>query len=418
MNIKHAGVFQLENGFWGYRYTYTENGKRKDVKRKTDKYGNPFKTERAAVIARDEEKFRHKLTERERPTRRVTFAEVYEEYCYSGRSGKAYGTIRKQDSLWNNHLKEKFGKRPLDTVSVAEINDYLATLYYTEGRAYKYVESFLKMFYLIFGQAYSRNYIDVDSYNKLCVNKDCRIQMPKMKIDEDLDIVAYDKEQTALLDIYFKDTNAQTAFLLGCYCGLRINECYGLKWENIDVEKGVIHIDRQMQYQNGLIKLVSLKTRNARRTVYLSNRLIDYFNELKRQNDTNQKELKAQRKQNQKFIEDIDGKKISSLELVNTLPNGKIQTVNSMKYHSRTIKSRFGIDFKFHHLRHTYGTRLAEINTPTHLLCNQMGHASGKVTERYYLAVSKSGIDILTQNLNKIQSQQKRAERMTKADGI
>ena len=156
----------------------------------------------------------NKLTERERPTRRVTFAEVYEEYCYSGRSGKAYGTIRKQDSLWNNHLNEKFGKRLLDTVSVAEINDYLATLYYTEGRAYKYVESFLKMFYLIFGQAYSRNYIDVDSYNKLCVNKDCRIQMPKMKIDEDLDIVAYDKEQTALLDIYFKDTNAETAFLL------------------------------------------------------------------------------------------------------------------------------------------------------------------------------------------------------------
>ena len=49
---------------------------------------------------------------------------------------------------------------------------------------------------------------------------------------------------------------------------------------------------------------------------------------------------------------------------------------------------------------HTYGTRLAEMNTPTHILCNQMGHASGKVTERYYLAVSKSGIDILTANLN------------------
>ena len=96
----------------------------------------------------------------------------------------------------------------------------------------------------------------------------------------------------------------------------------------------------------------------------------------------------------------IDGKKISSLELVNSLPNGKIQTVNSMKYHSRTIKSELGIDFKYHHLRHTYGTRLAEMNTPTHILCNQMGHASGKVTERYYLAVSKPGIDVLTSNLN------------------
>lgn len=197
---------------------------------------------------------------------------------------------------------------------------------------------------------------------------------------------------------------------------MRINECYGLKWENVDLEKGAIYIDRQMQYQEGLIKLVSLKTRNARRTVYLSKRLIEYFTALKK--EVNQKSLKAQRKQNQKIIEDLDGKKLSSLELVNTLPNGKIQTVNSMKYHSRTIKSRFGIDFKFHHLRHTYGTRLAEMNTPTHILCNQMGHASGKVTERYYLAVSKHGIDILTQNLNKIQNQQKRAKRKTETNDI
>ena len=155
-----------------------------------------------------------------------------------------------------------------------------------------------------------------------------------------------------------------------------------------------------MQYQEGLIKLVSLKTRNARRTVYMSDKLKAYFSLLLQQQQRDAAELAAQRAQNQTFITDIDGKKISSLELENSLPNGKIQTVNSMKYHSRTIKSELGIDFKYHHLRHTYGTRLAEMNTPTHILCNQMGHASGKVTERYYLAVSKPGIDVLTSNLN------------------
>lgn len=103
-------------------------------------------------------------------------------------SGKAYTTIKKQDSLWENHLKEKFGNRFIDEISVAEVNDYLETLYY-KGRAYKYVEGFLKMFYLIFGQAYSRNYLDIDTYNKLCVTKEGRIKMPKMKTDEDLDIV-------------------------------------------------------------------------------------------------------------------------------------------------------------------------------------------------------------------------------------
>lgn len=396
-----TGVYQLPNGNWAYRFTFTVDGVKKNRKSVKDEFGMSLTSRRAAIKAREAAIIRqHEELHRKAPVTRKTVQEVYKEYCEQGRSGKAYQTIRKQDSLWNNHLAARFGNRYIDDISVAEINDYLTELYYTEGRAYRYVEGFLKMFYLIFGQAYSRNFLDVDTYNKLYVNKDVRIHMPKMKIDEDTDIVAYSREQVEMLDDYFTGTNAETAYLLGRCCGLRINECYGLKWENVDTKRGTITIDRQMQYQDGLIKLVSLKTRNARRTIYMSNRLKMYLQELEQRNGEQAAALAAQRTQNQTFITDVDGKQISSLELVNCLPNGKIQTVNSMKFHSRTIKATLGIDFKYHHLRHTYGTRLAEMNTPTHILCNQMGHASGKVTERYYLAVSKSGIDILTANLN------------------
>ena len=396
-----TGVYQLSNGNWAYRFTFTVEGKKKNRKGTKDEFGNPLTTKRAAILARAAAVTREQEEQhRQAPVTRKTFQEVYKEYCEHGRSGKAYQTIRKQDSIWNNHLCAKFGRRYIDEISVAEVNDYLAHLYYTEGRAYKYVESFLKMFYLIFGQAYSRNYLEVDTYNKLCVNKDVRIRMPKMKVDEDAEIVVFTPDEVARLDEYFKGTNAETAYLLGRCCGLRINECYGLKWENIDTKRGIITIDRQMQYQEGLIKLVSLKTRNARRTVYMSDKLKAYLRHLERENKAQAAALAAQRAQNQTFITDIDGKQISSLELVNSLPNGKIQTVNSMKYHSKTIKAKLGINFKFHYLRHTYGTRLAEMNTPTHILCNQMGHASGKVTERYYLAVSKPGIEVLTHNLN------------------
>ena len=98
----------------------------------------------------------------------------------------------------------------------------------------------------------------------------------------------------------------------------------------------------------------------------------------------------------------IDGKKISSTELVNCLYDGKIQTVNSMKYPTREIKSKLGIDFKYHYLRHTYGTMMAELNTPQHLLCNQMGHASIRVTQKYYIGVSQTGIELLNNNLNSL----------------
>lgn len=398
-----AGVYQLKNGCWGFRYAINVNGKRREGKKTKDENGNPFKTEKQAFRARERAIIKERTEQK--PIKKIvrkTFKEVFEEYCEYGRNGKAYTTIKKQDSLWNNHLKDRFGSKYIDNITVAEIQDYLAELYYTEGKAYSYTESFLKMFYLIFGQAYSRNYLDIDTYNKLCINKDTKIHMPKQKIDEETDIVYFNKIEMQQLDNYFQGTNAETAYMLGKYCGVRINECYGLKWDKIDLENGIITIDRQMQYQEGLIKLVSLKTRNAKRKIYMCSKLKKYFENLVQQQKKYKKELKAQRQQNQTFIQDIKGNMISSLGLVNSLPNGKIQTVNSMKYHSRTLQGEYNINFKYHYLRHTYGTTLATLNTPEHLLCNQMGHSSSAVTHKYYIAISEQGIEELLKNLEMV----------------
>ena len=394
----NAGVYQKSNGFWEYRFTIVVDGQQISRKKSTDEFGNKLKTKSEAIRAREAAIFKARTDrERQREIKRKKVKEVFQEYCEKGRNGKAYNTILKQDSLWKNHIKERFGDRFIDEISVAEIDDYLSELYYIDGLSFSYVESFLKMFYLIFGQAYSRNYLDVDTYNKLCLNKGTKISMPKLKTEDDTDIVAFSREELALLDEYFKGTNAETAYLLGRYCGLRINETFGLKWNNVNIENGTITIDRQMQYQEGLIKLVAPKTKNANRTIYMNEKLKRYFIELSARRRQDEIQFAALREQNQRFIEDVDGQKIYSTELVNCLPNGKIQTNNSFKYPTREIKSRLNIQFKYHYLRHTYGTLMAEMNTP-----NQMGHGNINVTQRYYLAVSKTGIDILKRNLNQI----------------
>lgn len=405
MKKEEKGVYQLENGNWEYRFAVIKDGKKTYYRKRKDENGNVLKTEaqakrakNAAIKRQKQEEFQHARN----PKKTKTVSQVFAEYCETGRFDKAYATIKKQDSLWKNHICDKFGERFVDDISVAEINDYLAHLYYNEGRAYGYVEAFLKMFYLIFGQAYSRDYLDGEVYSKLCLNKGSRIRMPKMKTDEETDVVTFSAEELKCLDEHFSGSNAETAYYLGRYCGLRINECYGLKWENVDIESGTIIIDRQMMYQEGLIKLVSLKTRNAKRTIYMNNTLKEYFIKLLKVTELAENNMSEVRRQNQKFITDLDGQMISSLGLVNSTENGKIQTVNSMKYHTRMIKEKYDITFKFHYLRHTYGTAMADMNTPTHLLCNQMGHSSSKVTERYYISMSKTGVEILRDNLNKL----------------
>ena len=398
-----VGVYQKKNGYWEYRFVIRIDGKKIGRKKSTDEHGNKFRTKREAIAAREAAIVNLRIEKTEKPKIvRKTVKEVFNEFCAEGRKDRAYMTIRKQDSIWKNHIRDRFGDRYVDEISSADVVDYLSELYYVDNLAFRYVESFLKMFYLIFGQAYSRNYLDVDTYNKLCVNKNTKIHMPKLKTDDDTDIVAFSKEELEKLDEYFKGTNAETAYLLGRYCGLRINETFGLKWDHVNLEDGTITIDRQMQYQDSLIKLVGPKTINAKRVIIMCDALKEHLQKKKQQRDEDEKKFAAVRQQKRRLIEDLNGKQIYSTALVNCLPDGTIQTVNSFKYPSREIKTKLGINFKYHFLRHTFGTMMAEMNTPTHLLCNQMGHGNIHVTQRYYLAISKSGMDILRTNLNNL----------------
>ena len=105
------GVYQLENGNWAYRFTRTVDGKRVNHKKTKDQFGNIFKTQQEAYRAKVREEYRLEAAQNEKPKRRMTVQEVFEEYCEKGRCGKAYSTIKKQDSLWRNHISVNFGGR-------------------------------------------------------------------------------------------------------------------------------------------------------------------------------------------------------------------------------------------------------------------------------------------------------------------
>ena len=396
------GIYQLNNGNWAYRFVLTTEGKRKEYKRSKDENGNPFKTEKQAARAREQairEAHVKQFLSVSKTIEKKTVGEVFKEYCEVGRKGKAYTTKRKQDSLWSNYLLDRFGDKYIDEITVAEVNDYLAELYIDFNFSYRYVEGFLKQFYLIFGQAYSRNYMDADTYNKLCVLKNTKITMPPMKSTDNKEIEVFTKEEFEIMDKYFKGKPVETAYMIGKYTGLRVSECYGLTWDKIDFEKGVITVEQQMQRQDGIVKLLPLKTKNAKRKVYMCSALQNYLLDLREKVNKFEIYFEKQREQNEIFIYDINGDMISSLMLVNTLPNGKIQTEYAIKHHSRPLKEKYQVEFNFHKLRHTYGTNLALMNTPEHILLRQMGHSKCQTTHKYYLAVSEEGVQELKKNL-------------------
>ncbi len=403
---RSTSVYQLKNGNWGYRLSITINGEKVSQRRTKTAEGLPFKTKHQAMKAREsaikELQANALMPTQKQPVKRMRIREVYEEYCSVGRKEKAYSTIKKQEALWNNHILKRFGSTYLDNVRVADIQDFLAELYCVKGYSYAYVEGFLKQFYLIFGQAYSRNYLPVNEYNKLCVNKNTKIKMPAKRSVDVMDVVAYSDDELQQLDEYFKGTAVETGYMIGRYSGLRISEAYGITWDSINFEEGYISVERQLQTNGGLVRLASLKTVNARRKVYMCDTLKEYLLHLQERTEQYKKEYVRQRKQNEIMVyDDVEGE-VSSLNLINTLPNGRLQTAHAIRHHARAIMDRYGIHFKYHNLRHTYGTKMALMNTPEHILLNQMGHSKSSTTHKYYLAMSEEGIAELKNNVNKL----------------
>ena len=126
-----TGVYQKSNGYWEYRFRQKVNGKMVTHKKTTDAQGNKLKTKKEAVAAREEALVAARASSIDAVpalTRR-TVKQVFEEFCEHGRKDRAYQTIRKQDSLWENHLCPRFGKQYVDQITTAEVNDYLSELY-------------------------------------------------------------------------------------------------------------------------------------------------------------------------------------------------------------------------------------------------------------------------------------------------
>ena len=281
---KYTGVTQNKDGSWSYRIKKKIKNQVVDTRIKKDENGNLFLTARSAYEAKlvHERKLQTGEIEIKEKSPVTTLSNIYAAYLESSDAKqKAPATLRKQDSMWRNHINIKFGDRNINSILITELNDFLYDLYQTHS--YLYTEGFLKFFYLLFGFAYRLELLDTDRYYRMFGDSKTRLTMPikeQADIEEDLEgATVYSDDELALMENCFKseDGNLLTAFYLGVYCGLRISECFALRWSNVNWEKGTITVNRQMHNENGQITLTKVKTMTAIREVIMPSFLQDYL---------------------------------------------------------------------------------------------------------------------------------------------
>ena len=409
VNKVDVGIYKIDEKRYMYRISTTKNGKKFDTSRKYDlETGKPFTTLAAAKKARAKELFEIESENKKIPKKKVTVDEIFNYYLRNSSLDKAQSTITKQKSVYKNHIKEVFGDTNVSDLAVQDVQDFLSNKYNNTDLKYSYIESFLKFFYLIVNQANNRNLISTETYNKLCVNPGTKMVMPKRRIDdEEEDVRVFTENEVKIIRAIVKDSNAELAMLLGLEMQLRIAEVYGLTWDNIDFENRMISVEKQMLRTDGIFTCGPLKTSKAKRKIHMTDRVYDYLVEHKNNLDKAIKEKPLLFEQKNVTVPWEDGrghiyKKLHLTDFIHTTTTAEFQTFHSFKYWAQEIRDKGKMEFKFHWLRHTGASLLADLNTPIHLLCNRLGHRKIETTYKYYTGITERGIEILKDNLDTI----------------
>ena len=146
--------------------------------------------------------------------------------------------------------------------------------------------------------------------------------------------------------------------------GLRRGELLGLKWEDINLEQGIIRVRRQVARINGEVVEAPLKTKNSYRGVSIGTDAVEI--------------LKGQKRK-------ING----TSEYVFPSPSGGPISPDSVLHMLHRVLKRAGLPkVRFHDLRHTFATLALQNGVDIKTVSGMLGHYSAGFTLDTYAHVT------------------------------
>jgi integrase len=159
-----------------------------------------------------------------------------------------------------------------------------------------------------------------------------------------------------------------TAFMVSLFAGLRRGEVLGLKWDNVDLEKGIIRIRQALvrtrifnQDKKTEIIEQDPKTKSGRRNIPLPNKVVELLIKHKEKQELEKSEKKDEYEDRGYVFATETGK--------------PVEPRNYLRTFYRLIKNLDIQNANVHSMRH-YATRGLELNIPLQVLQKLMGHAS------------------------------------------
>lgn len=323
----------------GYTYRYIiphdlDYGIENDIKK------GSFRTKKEAIEA-GQLRIQEIMNGIKPDSRKITLDDVWQEYLELNPSKVKPQTLKDYKGIYKNHIKEKLGNKLVRNLDYKTLQKFFNGVKPTQANKIKVVVNILMTLAVRLG------YIQFSPIHE--------IVLPKVPEEEKKKKIKYisNPEFYALMD-QIKFEKYQRMLWIGYYMGLRLGECLGLDWADIDIEAGKAFIHQQ-ELKDGTISQ-SLKTPSSKAVLPIAPPLLAMMKEWK--------------KDGCPYV--IHDKK------------GKRTTYRGADRYFARLK-----DFHFHLLRHTFITNLIEAGVPVKTVMKLARHSTIEMTLQFYTEVTE-----------------------------
>lgn len=350
-----GSITQLPDGRWQARLTYWEGGRR----RRKAFYGKTRAEARAKLMAA--------LADLQRglpvPPERQSVGEFLERWLKDVVAPSVRPrTFASYSQLVRRHLLPTLGRVRLVRLTAQDIQACLNQKR-QEGLSARTVQYLHAILRRALGQA--------EKWGLVARNVARLVDAPKVVRPEVKPLAPEDVRR--LLDAARGDS-LEALYVVAIAVGLRQGELLGLRWQDVDLERGLLSVRVQLQRINGKLQLTEPKSSRSKRTVQLP-----------------AVALKALREHRARQLEERlragliwDG----SMDLVFTTTRGTPLDARNVVRHFHGLLARAGLPrMPFHNLRHTAAILLLAQGLDIRVVQQVLGHSQIALTANLYTQV-------------------------------
>lgn len=365
-------------------------------------YKNPFNGKRVSLYAvsldslRDKEKkLREELQnsiEKYR-NRNITLNDIFEDYVAS-RISWSKGTEANNVSMYNRHIKNSIGRLKLINIKKDTVRRFLKNVHNETGMYFSTLAGLLGLISNLFEYAIDMDFpvknpcagIYSEFSNKIPHNKGCRKALTRAQEKAFLNFIRNNSEFAAW----------EPMFVIFLHTGLRLGELIGLRWCDVDMMHRTININHALVRERKRtgeecqrLVVSAPKTNAGIRMIPMTDAVYNAFRGLQeRKNVRTSTQIKIDGMTDFIFVNRI-GNVYNGDDINNALKRIIKKYNNHGTYnYSKNADVEYLPDISVHVFRHTFCTRLCEIEHNVRVIQDIMGHNNIKTTLEIYNTVN------------------------------